>query len=60
MRARVDVVATKLGVILSSFSFHILPNLRAAKGPDRSVGTQLSDVGFLVGSGRRSACAMGK
>ena len=50
--ARVDVVATKLGIILSSF-FHVLPNLRA----ERSGGTQPSDLGFLVSSGRRSVCA---
>ena len=46
-------MANKLGIILS---FHVLPNLRAAKGPERSVGTQPSDLVFLVGSGRRSVC----
>ena len=39
MRARADIVATKLGIILPSSSLHILPNLRAAKGPERSGGT---------------------
>ena len=66
--ARSDVVATKLGIILSSFSFssffflslHLLSNLRAAKGPERSGGKQPEDLCFLVGSGRRSVCAMGK
>ena len=62
VRARADVVATKLGIILSSSSssMHLLPNLRAAKGPERSEGTQPSDLSFWVGSGRRSACAVGK
>ena len=71
MRARADVVATKLGIILFFlllFSFIIFflsltflrPNLRAAKGPERSGGTQPSDLFFLVGSGRRSECTMGK
>jgi len=41
-------------------SFHVLPNLRAAKGPERSGGTQPSDLFSFVGYGRRSACAMGK
>ena len=35
-------------------------NLRAAKGPERSGGTQPSNLVFSVGSGRRSACTMGK
>ena len=62
MRARADVVAIKLGIILSflSFSFLLLtflrPNLRAAKGPERSEGTHQED---LVVFGRRSVCAMG-
>ena len=34
--------------------------IRAAKGPERSGGTQPEDFDFLVGSGRRSAYAMGK
>ena len=34
--------------------------MRAAKGPEQSGGTQLEDLVFLVGSGRRSACAMVK
>ena len=56
-----DVVAAKLGIILpSSYSFHLLPNLRVAKGPERSGVTQPEDLGFWVGSGRQSACAMGK
>ena len=50
VRARADVVATKLGIILSYvyfyFSFHILPNMRAAKGPERSGGIQPSDLIF--------------
>ena len=53
VRARVDVVATKLGIILSSsssFFFHahtfLRPNLRAAKGPERSGGTQPDDLIF--------------
>ena len=59
VRARTDIVATKLGIILPSFSFfHVLPNLRVAKGPERSGGTQPVDLGFWVGSGRQSACAM--
>ena len=61
--ARADVVATKLGIDLS-FSFlpciFLFPNLRAAKGPERSGGIQPEDSFFLVGSGRRSAFAMGK
>ena len=62
--ARADVVVTKLGIILSSFSsFFFLPRTSkpwAAKGPERSGGTQSEDLGPLVGSGRRSVCAMGK
>ena len=48
VRARTDVVATKLGIILLSFflSFHLLTNLRAAKGPERSGGTQPSEDFF--------------
>ena len=34
--------------------------LTPAKGPERGGGTQPSDDFFGVGSGRRSACAMGK
>ena len=34
---RTHIVATKLGIILL-LSFHILPNLRLAKGPERSRG----------------------
>ena len=70
VRALADVVATKLGIILSFFllfsfffflsSFHVLPNLRVAKGPERSGGTQTEDFLGGVGSGRWSACAMGK
>ena len=37
----------------------LCPNQRAAKGPDRSGGTQPEDMFFLVGSGRWSVCAMG-
>ena len=59
VRALADVVATKLGIILPS-SMHVLPNLRVAKGPERSGGTQSSDLVYLVGSGRQSSCAMGK
>ena len=58
VRARADIVATKLGFLL--LSFHIPPNLRVAKGPERSGGTQPSDDFFLVGSGRRIVCALGK
>ena len=55
------VVATKLGIILSSSSsMHVLPNLRAAIGPERSGGPNPSDLVFLLGFGRRSACTMGK
>ena len=62
VRARADVVATKLGIILLLSSFFLpltflRPNLRAAKGLERSGGTEIED---LVGSGRRSVCAMGK
>ena len=57
VHTRAEVVATKLGIILSSF-MHVLPNMRVAKVPERSGGTQPSDLFFLVASGRRSACAM--
>ena len=60
VRARADVVAVKLGIILSFLPrTFICPNLKAAKGPQRSGGIQTEDLVFLVGSGRRSVCAMG-
>ena len=56
VRARVDVMASKLGIILlllPSFlffflSFHVLPNLRAAKGPEQSGGTQPKHLSFWL------------
>ena len=60
VRARGDVVATKLDIILSFF-FHA--HTSKSEGGQRT-GAKRRDIalrfGFLVGSGRRSPCAMGK
>ena len=59
VRARADVVTTKLGIILpSSSSFTILPHLREAKGPEQSWGKQPSDWFFLLAlaGGVRALC----
>ena len=58
-------MATKLGIILLFSPFFLPrtflhPNLRPAKEPERNGGTEPEDLIFLVGSGRQSACAMGK
>ena len=47
---RADVVATKLGIIFLFFLFFFffLSNLRAAKGPEQSGGTQPSDLDFWL------------
>ena len=59
VRGRVNVVATKLGIILLLIllSMHVLPNLRAAKGPERSGWTpaiRLYFFGLALAGGVRA------